>query len=180
MKKFITLAILVLAGAFGAVAQTAQTDNQFSATYTFLRQDVKFTQQKLKFDENTDSHGFTVGATHFVGGSGLGLTAEFGANVDGNSTSLVTAMVGPTLQIRSSKFVQPFVRVLGGAARTELTRKNISDFNETKLAYSAGGGIDINLKANSRYKLRFGADYVATRFHGERNDGLKLSTGFVF
>ncbi len=177
MKKLFALSLLILAGVFGANAQ--QTANQGTIGVSFLREDVKFVQPHLTFNENTDSFGVTASYTRFVVG-GFGLTGELGANFDSNKANLVTALAGTTLQVRSAKYVQPFVKILGGVARQSVDRHNLNDFTNVKFAYEAGGGVDINVKANSRYKVRLGAGYVGTRFHGEQQSGVRLTTGIVF
>lgn len=147
---------------------------------SFLRENVKFTQIKKAFDENTDSLGINLAGTHYVNKSNFGLTADFGANFDTNSASLVTLTAGGTFKARNYKYAQPFVHVLGGIARQNVNRSNITDVTNVSPALLLGGGIDFNTRAKSDYKVRVGADLVSTRFGNERQDGLRATIGLVF
>jgi hypothetical protein len=183
MKKLIALVVFVFAGVIAGQAQ--QTNNEGYVGYQFLRQDVKFERPSIHFDENTDSHGVNAAYTYYFAGKKgkvnvLGITGEVGANFDNNEASLITAMGGLTLKARNSRYVQPYVHALGGVARQHVNRRNIFDTTDYSTAFAAGGGVDFNLKANSRYKVRFGADYLNTGFAGERQNAVRLSTGLVF
>lgn len=188
MKKVIAILALTLVSAFAISAQAPQTDNEGFVGYSFLRQDVKFnTTPVLRFDRNTDSHGFNTAYTRYFAGAGekeantVGFTADLGANFDSNNNaSLVTLMGGLTAQARNSKYVQPYVRALAGAARQNVKVNNITDFTDTSASFLVGTGLNLNLKANSRYKFRVGADWINTGFMGERQNGVRLTTGLVF
>lgn len=188
MKKVIAILTLTLAAVFTVSAQTTQTDNAGSVSYVFLRENVKANQAPvLKFNRNTDSHGFSASYTRFFAGKGtgaantLGAVGEVSANFDSKSSaSLVTAMVGVTAEARNAKFIQPFARVLVGVARQNVTLTNLKEVSDSALAYDLGGGFDFNLAANSRYKVRTGFDYLNTRFVGQRQNGARLQLGLVF
>jgi opacity protein-like surface antigen len=189
MKKFIFL-LLSFAFFSAAVSAQEQTQSEFFVGYQFLRQDVKIERPTLAFNENTDSHGFNANYTFYPkkesGRAGeFGFTAEVAGNFDRNDTSLVTAMGGVTVKARNNKFVQPFGKAVVGVARQSLneaqftTLPNFKDSN-TSVAFAVGGGLDFNLKKESRYKLRVGADYLNTGFDGQRQNGIRLITGIVF
>ncbi len=165
-----------MATAFGVAAQS----NEGYVGVSFLRENVKFTQIKTAFDENTDSLGVVLAGTHYVKNSNYGLTADFGGNFDTNKASLVTFTVGGTAKARNCTYVQPFVHVLGGVARQNVNRKNITDITDVSPVMIAGGGLDFRTSQRSRYKLRTGIDWVATKFNKERQDGLRASVGLVF
>jgi len=185
MKKVILATMLVLVGAFGAMAQSTQTANEFNVGYNFLRQDIKVERPVIAFNENTDSHGFTAGYTRYLGGdptkiSGVGVTGEVAANFDGNEATLVTAMGGITLKARNFEYVQPYARALGGVAKQNVNRGNLTNFSDVSAVFDLGGGLNFNLGQRSRYKVQVGADYVNTGFMGERQHGVRLSTGLIF
>jgi hypothetical protein len=190
MKNLFVILAMVFAFAFTATAQTAttsQTPNELFVGYSFVRQHVKadFNNTTLRFHEDTDSHGFNAAYTRYLGGSAtkagvFGITGDVGVNFADGEVNLATAMAGVTLKARNSKYVQPYVRALGGVARQHVTRVNLLDTGDVSGSYLLGGGLDVNLKAYSPYKLRFGADYLNTGFDGERQNSLRLTTGIVF
>ena len=175
MKNLVTIIALVFASALVAVAQetptTSQTNNEFAVAYSFLREDVKIQRPTLSFDTNTDSHGFNAGYTRYLGGSAteagiFGLTADLGVNIDNNKASLVTVAGGVTVKARNNKYIQPYVRVLGGVARQNVSRFNLLNTTDVTAVAILGAGVDFNTSAYSRYKIGFGADYVNTGFNG--------------
>lgn len=182
MKKFLFSLILTFV-AFGAVF--AQNSKEVAVGYQFLRQDVKFEQPTLVFNENTDSHGFFVNGTHYFGDSGVGkgvfgLTADVGVNIDKNEANLVTALAGVTIKARNARVVQPFVNVLGGVARQHVNRQNLLDTTDISMAYAVGGGVDIKPRKDSKVQLRLGANYLNTGFNDTRQNGVVLRAGLVF
>lgn len=188
MKNILAIFTLVFAFAFAANAQTAttsQTANEGFVGYSFLRQNVEVNRASLKFDTDTDSHGFNAGYTRYFGGSSrkagvVGFTADLGANFDNGDASLVTVMGGLVAKARNGKYVQPYVRAMGGFSRQNVNRYNITDTSDITSAFALGTGLDINVKKYSRYKIRFGADYLNTGFKGERQNSVRLTTGLVF
>lgn len=182
MRKILFSLVLTLV-AFSATF--AQDRGEITLGYQFLRQDVKFVQPTLVFDENTDSHGFYVNATRYFGGSAtrngvIGLTGDVSANFDNNEANLVTATAGLTLKARNAKAIQPYVNALAGVARQHVNRQNITDTTDISLAYILGGGIDIKPNADSNIKLQLGGNYVSTSFGGARQNGAQLRVGLVF
>lgn len=179
MKKILFSLILTLAAFSGAVL--AQDKDDVAVGYQFLRQDVKFERPALAFNENTDSHGFYANYTRYLGESGvLGVTGDVSANFDNNEASVVTAMGGLTLKARNAKYVQPYVNALGGLARSHVNRQNILDTTDISTAYALGGGVDIRTSEDSKVKFQIGANYVNTRFNGERQHGVQARVGLVF
>lgn len=175
--------MFVLASIFTVSAQ--KTQNEGYVGYNFVRQDVKFVRPNFRFDENTDSHGASVGYTRYLKGkegkAGVaGLTGEVSANFDKNEASLVTVMAGGILKARNMSYVQPYMRVMGGAARQNVNRRNIRDTSDISAAFDVGAGLDFSLSKNSRYALRTGVDYVNTGFNGERQSAVRLTAGIVF
>lgn len=177
-------AILIM-GVVGINAQSLQSANEFKIAYSFLRQDVKVEVPTFTFDDNTDSHGVTVGYTRYLNGSSdrvgtVGLTGEVTASFNNDDSSLVTAQGGFTLKARNNERFQPSVRALAGVARQNVTRGNIFDVSDVTPAFTLGAGMDIATVRNSRYKLHLGADYVNTRFMGDQQHGARLNVGFIF
>jgi hypothetical protein len=191
MKKTLLFIVLAIAIALGvacapksAAAQTPQTDNAGFVGASFYTSDVVGKVGNLGYNKSTDAFGVNASYTRFIAGGAvntIGLTADLGANFNGkNEASLVTVMGGITAQARNSKFVQPYVRALGGVARQSVRLNNVTDFSDASLSYMLGGGIDVNVAAHSRYKIRLGADYVNTGFNGSRQNGARFTTGLVF
>lgn len=180
MKKVI--AIFALALTF-AVSASAQSQNEGYVGVSFLRQNVEFTQTpSVRFNENTDSFGVTAGVSRFTktqnGKAGvLGVTADLTANFDTNQASLVTFMVGGTAKARNAEFVQPYVRVLGGVARQNVTRRNVFDKTDVSSAFDVGAGLDFKV---STFSVRTGLDFVNTGFHGERQNSGRATVAIVF
>lgn len=186
--KNLLIVLAMIVGSFGvANAQTTQTANEGYVGYSFVRQHVKadVNNTTFRFHEDTDSHGVVAAYTRYFGGDTkrvgvVGFTGEVGANFNGDGATLVTAMGGLTAKARNSKYVQPFVKGLIGGAKENVTRTNLFDRSDVSLAYELGAGFDVNLAARSRYKLRFGADYINTGFRNERQNAVRLTTGIVF
>jgi hypothetical protein len=181
------LLIMLLAFTGMVTAQTTtQTNNEGYVGYQFLRQDVKFERPSFTFQAPTDSHGVNVSYTRYLAKKGevgnVGLTVDVGANFKNDEVPLATLMGGVTFKARNQKYVQPFARGLVGVARENITVSNLPVFNRAdySAAFALGGGLDFNVKAHSRYKIRLGADYLNTGFDGARQNAVRLSTGLVF
>lgn len=184
MKKVIAILFTIGSLAFGAYAQT-ESKNEVFVGYSFLKQDVKFEKPNFKFDENTDSHGFNVNYTRYVGKSDnkngvVGFTVDLGANFDNNDASLVTLMGGVVIKARNQKYFQPYVRGLAGVAREHVNRNNVFDATDIKPAYAVGAGFDVKTKAKNNWALSFGADYLGTNFRGEQQGAVRLVAGVRF
>jgi hypothetical protein len=190
MKKIIAVAGLVLASLIGVGAQTptsSQSNNEFSAAYSFVRQDleIKSGVNPLIFVPEKDSHGVAVGYTRYLGGDAnkaavFGLSGELAAQWTGDDSYLVTALAGGTLKARNSKYVQPYARLLAGGARQNVKVSNALTLSDWSSAVDVGGGVDFNLGAYSRYKIGFGADYINTGFLGERQHNGRATVRLVF
>lgn len=183
IKKLFAVTIIALASVFAVNAQ--KTQNEGYVGYNFIRQDVKFEKPAFKFNENTDSHGVSVGYTRYTKGDNdkvgvLGLTGEVTANFDNNEASVVTGLVGVTAKARNNSVVQPFVRGLVGGARQHVNRHNIKDATDISFAYDLGTGIDFAFKKDSRYALRTSVDYLNTSFNDNRQNAIRLGLGLVF
>ena len=110
--------------------------------------------------------------------------------------NVFTFLFGPRISFRNLDRLTPFLQVLGGAARASEVTVNACTTSplacqplpeETGLALTAGGGLDLRL--NHRIALRlFQAEYLVTRFQdptsstGENGwqSNVRLSAGIVF
>ena len=137
-------------------------------------------------DRRTTLHGGNAEVTFPI--QNFGITGDFSFNRDqqtsdfsNGSQSITTDVMyfvaGPSLEFRNSTRAVPFVRLLGGGARTNFSissRRDLvggtsrSEFNtgSTDLALMVGGGIDV--RVNDKVKLRiFQMDYAPV-FLGDR------------
>lgn len=186
MKKYILALFIMMVGVFGVSAQE-QSNNEGFVGYSFVRQDVKVERPTLTFNKDTDSQGFNVAYTRYVGenevknkANVIGLTGNVSANFRGSDEVLVIATGGVVVKARNNKYVQPFLTAQAGAAKQNVKVSNLTELSDWSSAYVVGTGIDFNTKANSRYKIRVGVDYVNTGFFGERQHTARFTTGLVF
>lgn len=178
MKKIFAILALTIISALGISAQASK--NEGYVGYSFLRQNVQYNVTPvLKFDTNTDSNGITFGGAHYIT-KNLGLTADATINGGSNSASLVTVMVGGIAKARNLNFVQPYVRVLAGVGRQNVTRSNIKDFTDVQPVVDAGAGVDLYPKKGGKVGLRLGADLVNSGFNGNRTNSARLTAALVF
>lgn len=184
MRKLILTAVMVLAGIVGIANAQEVTQNQFVVGYNYLHTNLDTRNvPPVNWNSKDDSHGFTVGYTRFTEGDAnkvgvLGLTGEFTTNFNSNEATMITALVGGTLEARNAKTIQPYARVLGGVARQHVTINNFRNTSDTTFAFDVGAGVDWRLK--KRYSLRTGVDYLNNGFLGERQDNIRATVGLVF
>lgn len=177
MKKIITILILMIASTVTSFSQS----NEFYAGYSFIREDVKFSELTRRYSENTDSHGFVASYTRYVDKSNsFGVTGEVSANFDssGKNSTLVTAMGGFTIKNREAKNFNPYFKGLAGVARQEVNRTTLFDTSDVSGAFSVGGGFDVKFVKNTQWRV--GADYVNVGFKSERHNAWRFHTGLVF
>lgn len=187
MKKVIALFTLTLAMAFGVAAQSAQTQNEFSVGYSFLRQDVTFSPAAFRAVDDRDSHGVSLGYTRYMKNNGnkfsnVGFTADLTANFNNERDvmSMGTLMGGVMVKARNSSYVQPYARAMVGAARQNMRSLTVGTRTDYSAAVDLGAGLDFNVARDSRYKIRVGGDWVNTGFAGERQNSGRATVGFVF
>ena len=149
-------------------------------------------------DRRSTMHGINAEATFPI--RAFGITGDFSFNRNKQSatfssvtqdikTDVYYLVAGPSYEFRnnSSRF-QPFVRALGGAARTNFeieARRELAsgtldsefDTHSTDLAVMVGGGVDVRL--NDKIRLRvFQMDY-APIFLGDRAIRVLGSAGAI-
>jgi hypothetical protein len=173
-------------------------------------------------DRRTTLHGFNTAVDFPL--SNFGITGDFsfnrsdrsqdftsGGNNGTNSikTDVFYFVAGPSFQIRNSTRFQPFVRLMGGGARTNFeiasrldlpngTQRNEFDTGSTDLALMLGGGVD--LRVNDKFKVRvLQVDYApiflgdrainvlgqagalqTIELEGQRQDHVRFSFGITF
>src|SRR5262245_31191722 len=169
-------------------------------------------------NRRTTLHGVNAEATLPI--QNFGITGDFSFNRNKQSSDFSNAsqsiktdvfyfVAGPSFQFGNQGRFEPFVRLMGGAARTNFnvsTERTVttgtlsSDFdaNSTDLAVMVGGGVD--MRVNDRITLRIlQVDYapiflgdravrvlgqagalVTTDLTGQRQDNVRFSFGVTF
>jgi opacity protein-like surface antigen len=95
------------------------------------------------------------------------------ANVTGHELEL---MFGPRVSVAVGKFT-PFAEIMGGVGHMN-TGGTFPGPSDTSFASAVGGGIDYRVFRPIAVRLE--GDYVTTRFFGNTQNNLRLSTGVVF
>ncbi len=169
-------------------------------------------------DRRSTLHGVNAEATLPI--QNFGITGDFSFNRNKQSSDLSNGtqsiktdvfyfVGGPSFQFRNQSRFEPFVRLMGGAARTNFnvsakrtvttgTLSSDFDTSSTDLALMVGGGVDVRL--NDRITLRvLQVDYapiflgdravrvlgqagalVTTELNGQRQDNVRFSFGMTF
>jgi opacity protein-like surface antigen len=126
----------------------------------------------------------------------VGLVADFGRHYasqnyqftqNGITTTVsdgeeFTVLFGPRVSVPLGKF-RPFAEALFGAAHTNASQgsslpDNFVQPRDTSFATALGGGLDY--KIIRPIAIRIEGDYVQTRFFGETQNNIRISTGIVF
>src|SRR5262245_37819574 len=137
-------------------------------------------------DRRSTLHGVNAEATLPI--QNFGITGDFSFNRNKLSSDFANAsqsmktdvfyfVAGPSFQFRNQSRFEPFVRLMGGAARTNFeisTRRDLAagsvnsefDTGSTDLALMVGGGVDMRL--NDRVTLRILQVDYAPIFLGDR------------
>ena len=181
MRNFFAAVLLTVVSLFGAsVASAQERDVQGFVGVQVVRVNADVRKPSFKFDRTTDTVGLNASVTGFVA-ENVGLTGEFGMNFDGDlqDSSLITGLGGVTLQARNPRF-QPFVRGLGGFARTNSDSDNLL-LNQTSYspAFAVGGGLDIKLSDNIALRV-VQADYLQTRAFDTVQHNVRIGAGLRF
>jgi len=85
-------------------------------------------------------------------------------------------MFGPRVSIAVGKLT-PFAEIMAGVGHMN-TGGTFSGPSDTSFASAVGGGIDY--RVFHPIAVRVEGDYVTTRFFGDTQNNLRLSTGVVF
>ncbi len=89
---------------------------------------------------------------------------------------VATLLFGPRLSISRGKF-RPFAQALVGIAHLHETANEFS-WAESTVGDAIGGGLDYHLRPRIAWRVQ--GDLLQTRFHGERENDIRISTGLVF
>jgi hypothetical protein len=96
------------------------------------------------------------------------------------ATRVETFMFGPRISVSKGK-LRPFAQALIGLGHLhEDTWAPTPEYNygQSSLADAIGGGIDYRLMPMFSWRVQ--GDLLQTRFHGSRQDDIRMSTGLVF
>src|ERR1700722_4735356 len=107
------------------------------------------------------------------GGTLLTPNGPLAANVTGHEFDV---MFGPRVSVAVGKLT-PFAEIMGGVGHMN-TGGTFSGPSDTSFASAIGGGIDYRVFRPIAVRLE--GDYVTTRFFGNTQNNLRLSTGVVF
>jgi opacity protein-like surface antigen len=207
MKRLALLTIALFASYTIASAQ-ADKKPEFFAGYSYESVDTRIKSTDLtttttSLDKSFKLNGLNLSATGYLT-KRLGITGDFSAHfanrVDtfdtatGNSkTSLYNFTGGPQLRFPSASKLTPYVHVLAGIARRNLTEtftsgtNNFTDSN-TSFAMNLGGGVDYRL--NQRFAVRLlqfdynpiflsGRTINTVTFPNRTLNSFRFSTGIV-
>jgi len=93
-----------------------------------------------------------------------------------STTRVESFMFGPRVSVSKGK-LRPFAQALIGLGHLH---EDTSEFHygQSSFADAIGGGIDYRLLPMFSWRVQ--GDVLQTRFHGGRQDGIRISTGLVF
>jgi hypothetical protein len=117
-------------------------------------------------DAHYGSQNFPTGCASPQGGSASGCTFN-------DSFNEYNFLFGPRVSVSVGKF-RPFAEALFGGAHVSLNNNGGSD---TSFATAIGGGLDYKIIRPIAW--RFQGDYVQTRFFGNTQNNIRISTGLV-
>jgi Outer membrane protein beta-barrel domain len=109
----------------------------------------------------------------------LSLVADFAGGYDrssGTAVNVHTFLFGPQVTKRAKR-ADLFAQALFGVGRAGISASGIGA-SDTAFATALGGGVDVH--AGSRVSFRVAQiDYLLTRFGGNNQNNLRVSTGLV-
>jgi hypothetical protein len=180
VQRAITQAIVVMFLATACIAQVPKA-NVFIG-YSFLSADT-----------NTSSRANVNGWNGSVEAKVLpfiGVVGDFSAFYASSTTCVASAVTCPTsLNGRVSNYlfgprasfsvggVRPFVHALVGASHTSASGGTGATPSDTSFATAIGGGVDFRLIPFLAWRVQ--GDYLQTRFFGNIQNNVRLSTGIV-
>jgi opacity protein-like surface antigen len=121
----------------------------------------------------------------------IGIVADFSGHYGSENATAITTTgpevvnvtghelevtFGPRVSVSVGKLT-PFAEIMGGVGHMN-TGGTFSGPSNTSFASAVGGGIDY--RVFHPVALRIEGDYVTTRFFGNTQNNLRLSTGIVF
>ena len=172
MKKTFFIALLTMFAAVPSYAQTTTPSWDFSAAYSFLRdQDLE-----ENFNGWLISGGANLNPLFSVVGELGGNYKSFDQGPVDVKLSLYSFMFGPRIQARDNASFTPYGQILFGAVRGSVEVADESD-SETDFALQPGAGIDWWFQPNAG--LRFGVDYRRIFTEGEGSNQFGIRVGIV-
>jgi opacity protein-like surface antigen len=202
------IALLIILLTYASVLAQNEKKPEFFAGYSFESVNTgvsssDFTATTTSLDSRFKLNGLNLSATGYLT-KRLGLTADFSAHFNSrNDTfgstaaqskfSLYNITGGPQLRFPSSSKFTPYVHVLAGIARRNLTETftdttaNFTDQNNS-FTMNLGGGVDYKL--NDRFAWRIaqldynpiflrGRTFDTVTFPNRTLNGFRFSTGIV-
>ncbi|HEX4076872.1 MAG TPA: hypothetical protein VHX49_15840 [Candidatus Acidoferrales bacterium] len=169
LSLLLGLALLV---AFAPLTARAQDKFEFFGGYSYMRVDATpaFNPETTGFNTN----GWEVAGQYkfedWLGGV-VDIDGHYGSP-DGVSTSVHNFLFGP--QVSWPTRVSPFAHILVGGAHV-----STGPYADTSFAVAIGGGIDTRLVHGIYWRVIEG-DYLPTRFFGNTQNNVRVSTGIVF
>jgi hypothetical protein len=92
-----------------------------------------------------------------------------------STTRVESLMFGPRVSVSKGKF-RPFAQALVGVAHVHEDAQEFA-YGESSVADAFGGGVDYRLRPQIAWRVQ--GDALQTRFHGERENDIRISTGLV-
>ena len=207
MKRLALLTIALFASHTSMSAQTVKKP-EFFAGYSYENVDTgiksaDFTSTITSFDNRFKLNGFHLSAADYFT-KRVGVTADFSAHFGtrpdsfgttstSSKVSLYNITGGPQLRFPSTSKFTPFVHVLAGLARRNLTETftdGTTDFtdNNTSFAMNFGGGVDYRLNKRFAWRIAqfdYNPELLRSRtinsvtFPNRTLNGFRFSTGIV-
>jgi len=206
VKRLALLTIAIFVGLTSVSAQTGKPEFFGGYSYEAVETGIKstdFNSTVTSFDNRFKYNGIHFAATEYFR-KRLGVAGDFSAHFDSrpdsfgttstnSKTSLYNIGGGPQLRFPGSGKFTPFVQVLAGVARRNLTETPntgsvLFTDNNTSFAMNLGGGIDYGL--NKRFAWRLvqfdynpiflrSRTFNSTTFPDRTLNGFRFSTGIV-
>jgi hypothetical protein len=207
MKTF-ALLFIVLFVSYASVFAQSDKKPEFFAGYSFESVNTGVSSSDLtatttSLDNRFKANGVNLSAADYFT-KRLGVAADFsahfnsradtfGSTVGQSKFSLYNITGGPQLRFPSDSKVTPFVQVLAGIARRNLTETftdgttNFTDHN-TSFAMNLGGGIDYKLSSRFAWRIAqfdYNPIFLRSRtlntvaFPSRTLNGFRFSTGIV-
>ena len=98
-----------------------------------------------------------------------------GAGTYDSQTRVASIMFGPRFSVSVGKF-RPFATALVGVGHLHEDSVDYA-YGETCVADAVGGGVDYHVYSLMSWRVQ--GDLLQTRFHGSRQEDIRISTGIV-
>jgi opacity protein-like surface antigen len=208
LMKRLALLTIALISSFASVSAQTEKKPEFFAGYSYESVDTgikstDFTSTTTSYDNRFKLNGFHFSAADYFT-KRLGVTADFSAHFDNRADFLGTTSTnskislfnitgGPQLRFPTTNKFTPFVHVLAGVARRNLTETftgGTSDFtdNNTSFTMNFGGGVDYRLNKRLAWRIAqfdYNPIFLRSRtfnsvtFPDRTLNGFRFSTGIV-